>query len=174
MTLTGGLHWLQWGSVGESGDEWIAMPLTGTYPRTLDDKRRIALPRRLKDDLHADDGTVLFLAPGVDRSLSLYTSQGFETQAALLAHRSPNDASVRAYQRLFYGQAERVDLDKQARFCIPDRLADFAGLERDVVLLGVHDHVELWDQRLWEQYFAQQAPAFDRIAGEAYGASAPQ
>ena len=76
-------------------------------------------------------------------------------------------AGVRDYMRLFYARAERVDIDAQSRIRLPDRLKTFAELDREVVLLGVNDHVELWDAGRWDKYVGDLNPQFDAIAEQA-------
>ena len=70
--------------------------------------------------------------------------------------------------RLYYSQAEEVELDTQGRIRIPERLAVFAGVSQEVILLGVHDHVEIWDQSAWENFLATHSAEFDRLASEAF------
>ena len=144
------------------------MPLTGTYQRSLDEKRRVAVPKRLREDFGTEEIKYLYIAPGTDRSLSLYSTEGFEAFAKKLSERSPTREDVRSYLRLFYAQAERVDVDQQGRIRIPDRLAEFAQLQREVVLLGVHDHAEIWDVETWNQFIAARAPQFDEMAARAF------
>ena len=75
---------------------------------------------------------------------------------------------MRNYLRLYYSQAERVELDGQGRIRLPERLVQFGNLKQDVVLLGVHDHVEIWDKELWERFLAAHGPEFDQLATEAF------
>lgn len=140
------------------------MPLTGTYLRTLDDKRRVAVPKRLRDDFGEANLEYLYVAPGTDRSLVVYGPQGF----AQLSARWSGKETHQNYLRLFFASAERVDLDGQGRIRIPDRLADHAGLSRDAYLIGVQDHAELWDKAVWEAFSGALAADFDRLAREAY------
>ncbi len=147
---------------------WWSMPLTGTYARNLDDKHRLAIPKRLCDDFCEIDLKSLFIAPGVSRSLTLYSPAGFERLSRKLARKPANPAQRRTYTRLFYSAAERVELDAQGRVRIPERLVEFAGLERDVVLLGVLDHVEIWDAAIWNKFAVEQNLAFDEIADQAW------
>lgn len=144
------------------------MPLTGTYQRSLDEKRRVAVPKRLREDFGLPEVKHLYVAPGTDGSLSLYSTEEFENFAKKLSERSPNREDVRSYLRLFYAQAERVDFDQQGRIRIPDRLADFAKLQREVVLLGVHDHAEIWNAETWNQFIAARVPQFDEMAARAF------
>lgn len=144
------------------------MALTGTYPRNLDEKKRLAVPKRLWDEFGEEELKSLYIAPGMDKSLALYSPTEFEKLANQIAQRPATRADVRTYTRLFYARAEKVDLDTQGRIRIPDRLADLAGLQRDVVLVGVHNHAEIWDAKIWEDYLAAQGPEFDEYASQAF------
>jgi MraZ protein len=75
---------------------------------------------------------------------------------------------VRAFLRLFYAQAQQVDLDSQGRVRIPAELAVFAGLDKEIVLLGVQDHLEVWAAEQWRNYLAQKQPHYDEIAETAF------
>lgn len=144
--------------------------LTGTYTRTLDEKQRLAVPKRLRVQFSASgkEPESLFIAPETEHSLGLYSPESFESLANRLAERSSNRAEVRNYLRLFYSRAERVDLDSQGRIRIPERLVEYAQLTRDVMLLGVHDHAELWDKELWEQFLGRHSADFDEMASRAF------
>jgi MraZ protein len=142
------------------------MLLTGTHPRTLDDKKRLALPRRVREQL--GDPHTLFVTPGPDQCLWLYTQDGLERLAEKLDRSPAADAEVRVFRRLYFAQTEAVDVDRNGRVLIPDRLAQFAGLQHDVVLIGVRDHLELWDAQRWQQYLATNAPRFDAVAEGAF------
>jgi len=144
------------------------MALTGTYPRTLDEKKRLAVPKGLREEFGESDLTSLYVAPGTDRSLSLYSPAAFDRLARKIARQPVNRSNVRNYIRLFYARADKVDLDAQGRIRLPDRLVELAGLQRDVVLLGVHDHAEIWDAAAWEQFLATHSPEFDEIAAQAF------
>lgn len=139
------------------------MPLTGTYLRTLDNKLRLAVPKRLREDFGEGDLKHLYIAPGTDRCLVLYGPQAFQR----LAERFCNNIQQN-YLRLFYSSAERVDLDGQARIRVPDRLAAYARLQHEAYLLGVQDHAELWDKSTWEEFTARWTPNFDQLAHDAF------
>ena len=142
------------------------MLLTGTHPRTLDDKKRLALPKRVREQL--GDIEQLFVTPSTDQSLSLYDPHGLENLAARLDQTPATDSEARVFRRLFFAQMEAVDVDNNGRILIPERLVEFAGLEHEVVLVGVRDHLELWDARKWQEYLAQHGPRFDAVAEGAF------
>ena len=142
------------------------MLLTGTHPRTLDDKKRMALPKRVRELLQ--DPETLYVTPGPDQSLWLYTQKGLEQLSEKLDQTPATDAEARVFRRLYFAQTEAVDVDKSGRVLIPDRLVQFAGLKHEVVLLGVRDHLELWDAQRWQAYLTQHAPRFDAVAESAF------
>ena len=151
------------------------MALTGTFERSLDDKSRIAVPKTLREEFtsalmaSAEEVIQLYVAPGQDKSLSLYSKAGFEELAQKLASSSSNRAEVLNFQRLLFSRAEKVDLDGQGRIRIPERLAEFAQLKRDVMLLGVQDHAEIWDKAVWTEFEQRHAARFDEMAQAAFG-----
>lgn len=143
------------------------MPLTGTYLRSLDEKRRVAVPKRLREEFGGDEVTHLYIAPGTERSLVLYSPREFERLAARLEGSSTQES----YIRLFYASAERLDLDGQSRVRVPDRLAEFARLDREVYLLGVQNHAELWDKTTWDEFSSRMNDDFDHLAKAAWKVS---
>jgi MraZ protein len=143
------------------------MLLTGTHPRTLDDKKRLALPKRVREQL-GDNLDTLYVTPGPDQCLWLFTRADLERLAEKLDQAPAADAEARVFRRLYFAQTEAVDVDRSGRILLPERLVQFANLRHDVVLLGVRDHLELWDQERWQNYLTQHAPQFDAVAESAF------
>lgn len=146
------------------------MMLTGTYARSLDDKLRFAVPKRIRDVMLTPESSALYLAPGTDHSLMVYGEMEFERMAEQLGRSSPTAADVRAFSRLFYARAERVELDGQGRLRLPAELARLASIGREIVLLGVRDHLEIWDVESWRRYHEEMQPHYDSIAESAFAA----
>ena len=142
------------------------MLLTGTHPRTLDDKKRLALPKRIREQV--GEVAQLFVTPGPDQTLWIYTKDELERLSAKLDETPATDSEARVFRRLFFAQMEEVDLDGSSRILIPDRLFQFAGLEHEVVMLGVRDHLELWDQARWQSFLKRHEKKFDKVAEEAF------
>lgn len=143
------------------------MALTGTFERVIDDKLRLAVPKPLKEAFAVSGADELFLAPGNEGCLSIYSTEGFEKYAHRLTNVSPGRANVRNFLRLFYARAERVVLDKQARIRIPERLMKHANLQQEAVILGVNDHAEIWDKTIWEQFLTDNSEQYDDLTTEA-------
>ena len=144
------------------------MLLTGTFPRTFDEKLRIALPKPVRDELKIEEGSVLYVTPGTDGSLAIYSPAVLEQLAARLAQSSPTGQDVRTFGRLFYAQAFRADVDKQGRVRFSQELVTLAGVTKEAVLVGAGDHLELWDKNRWAAYLAQHQPRYDQIAEAAF------
>ncbi len=145
------------------------MSLTGTYHRTVDEKQRLAVPKKLKEALLLETEYTVYVAPETDRALTLYSGHEFDRRATRLVELSAQRTEVRNYQRLYYSQAEQVELDAQGRIRLPERLMEFAGIEQEVVLLGVHDHIEIWDRIRWGDFLQQHSAEFDKMSTAALG-----
>ncbi len=142
------------------------MLLTGTHPRTLDEKKRLPLPRRVREQL--GDIARLYVSQGQDQCLGLYSPSEMERLAAKIDQAPATDQEVRVFRRLFFPSMEAVDIDRAGRILIPDRLLQLAGLRHEVILLGVQDHLELWDAARWQHYLDENASRFDAAAEGAF------
>ena len=105
----------------------------------------MAIPAKFRDPL----GARVVVTRGVDRCLSLYPMPAWERLAEQVAALSIGDADARAFKRLVFGEAADVDLDGQGRVLLPPELRLYAGIERDVVVVGVHGSIELWSPERW-------------------------
>ena len=149
------------------------MFLTGKYRRSLDEKHRVAIPKMLRESVGGDAGRSLFVAPGTDGSLAIYPHAAFEGLAERLARNSPTGRDVRDFSRLFYSQAKSTKIDQQGRLRLPSELVAWAGLTGEIVLLGVQDHLEVWQPAAWETYAAERRDRYDQIAEAALGPAPP-
>ncbi len=145
------------------------MLLTGTFSRSIDQKFRVAIPKRLREALACGRGGILYVAPSTDRSLAIYTEESFGQVAERLKRSSPTEQHVRAFTRLFFAAAQQVELDAQGRIRIPSELVQLAALQKEVILLGVQDHLEVWSSERWQAYLADKQAHFDEIAEAAFG-----
>jgi MraZ protein len=144
------------------------MVLTGSFARTLDEKLRVAIPKELRDAARLSAGGVVYAAPGTDGSLALYPEDSFSQLADRLSAGSPTAPDSRDFSRLFFAAARRLEVDGQGRVRIPVELATRAGLTKDAVLVGVRQHMELWDQERWAVYLREKTPQYDTLAAAAF------
>ena len=135
--------------------------LLGEYEHTLDDKNRLTLPARFRQAFA--EGIVV--TRGIDGCLHAYTPDDW---AALvggnLATLNPLSKEGRRMQRFFYSGAAETELDKQGRVGLPAALLQHAKLERDVVVAGVHDHLEIWDRDAWRRELAEVEGSAEHVA----------
>src|SRR5882724_6457548 len=103
------------------------MLLTGTHPRTLDAKKRLTLPKRVREQL--GEVSQLFITPATEPSLWILTLAELERMSERLDQAPMADADSQVFRRLFFAQMEAVDLDRVGRILIPDRLLQFAGIQ---------------------------------------------
>ena len=125
--------------------------LTGTHAYQLDQKGRISLPAKLRAALTGGG----FLTVGQEDCLYLFPREQWERAAALVPDVPAADGTERAWARMFFPFADEVDLDSQGRMVVPQRLRGQAAIEREVVVLGVGDHIELWNPDVWDRYQQQ-------------------
>ena len=139
------------------------MLLTGSYRRTLDDKLRVAVPKQLRDALGFPGKTSLFITPGTDRALAIYTAEVLEQLGRSLDKLSPAAKEAREFSRLLYAQAQPAEVDRQGRMRIPPELAKLAGVQTEVVIIGVRDRIELWDATAWDAFLEKAQPSYDDL-----------
>jgi MraZ protein len=135
----------------------VVLPLTGTFPCNLDDKNVMTLPKAIRDQLGGSD-TVL-ISPGPDKCLWLTNQAHLERLAQRLEQSPAREVDVRVFKRLYFAQTEKTALTADGRVAVSERLAQFAGLHQEVVLVGIDDHFELWDAGRWRQYTQQKSAA---------------
>jgi transcriptional regulator MraZ len=135
--------------------------LLGEYEHTLDDKNRLTLPARFRQAFA--EGIVV--TRGIDGCLHAYTRPEWDTLVrGSLATLNPLSKEGRRMQRFFFSGAAETELDKQGRVGLPAALLQHAKLERDVVVAGVHDHLEIWDRDAWRRELAEVEGSAEHVA----------
>jgi MraZ protein len=135
--------------------------LLGEYEHTLDDKNRLTLPARFRQAFA--DGIVV--TRGMDGCLYAYTSGDWGALVrSRLATLDPLSQEGRRMQRFFFSGAAETELDKQGRVGLPAALLQHAKLGRDVVVAGVHDHLEIWDRDAWRRELAEVEGSAEHVA----------
>jgi len=134
----------------------------GTHTPRLDDKGRVILPARFREDLSAG----LVITKGQERCLVVWPMVAFRDYAARLRAASPTQEGPRRYSRVFFASAQDENLDKQGRITIPPSLREYAGLTRDLVVVGADTRLEIWDAEAWQAYLEASDDAFAELDGE--------
>lgn len=120
----------------------------GEYNHNLDDKGRVAVPAKFRALLKG--GAVV--TRGLDNCLFLYTKKEWQELAAKLAKLPISQANTRAFARLMLAGAMDVTFDNQGRITLPEYLRKFAGLNKNLIIAGLYDRLEIWDEVAWDKY----------------------
>lgn len=134
--------------------------LLGEFNHSIDEKGRLIIPARLRDDL----GENFVICNGLEGCLFVYSQEEWSKFVAELETLPRMSKDARIYKRYFFGSASEGTFDKQGRVLVPTPLRKAANLEKDVVLVGVLDHVEIWDKTLWEEQSIVSEEELDAIA----------
>lgn len=132
----------------------------GEFQHVVDDKGRMAIPVKFRKELVR--GAIV--TKGLDRCLFVYPIKEWKALAEKTAALPFNRANNRAFARLMLGGAMDVAADRQGRVVIPDYLRKYAGLKKDVVVIGLYERIEIWDKAAWEKYKAKTEKDSNRIA----------
>ena len=132
----------------------------GEYLHTIDAKGRLILPAKFRDAL----GDVFVVTKGLDKCLFVYGKDEWAILEEKLKQLPLAKAEARAFVRFFFAGAAEVECDKQGRVLVPANLRDYALLDKDVIILGVSNRVEIWSKASWDEYSEQISPTVASIA----------
>ena len=142
--------------------------LTGEYEGTLDEKNRLFVSNKIRNQIDSDEhGSSFYLTLGVNGVLCLYPEKNFQ-QIALAESPgtvAPDEAVV--FERMSFALANKVELDRQGRLLVSDRIRKRAQLGNSIMLVGVRDHVELWNRQDWERYLSDHFSQFQQQSMQA-------
>lgn len=132
----------------------------GEYQHSLDAKGRVILPSAFRGLIQ--DGCVL--TKGLDACLAVYPTEEWQRISDRLSESSRSNRKVRDFLRVWYASARREVPDKQGRITLPEQLRGYAGLERDVTIIGAGDRAEIWDRQRWERMSADAERAYSDLS----------
>lgn len=132
----------------------------GEYSHNLDEKGRLAVPKKFRADL--SQGAVV--TRGLDSCLFLYTKSEWAKLAEKLAQLPFSQSNTRAFARLMLAGAMDVEVDAQGRIILPPYLRTYAGLQKSVVVAGLYTRLEIWDEAKWKSYTATAESGSTEIA----------
>lgn len=142
--------------------------LIGQFNHTIDDKNRLSLPAKFRQEM----GKKVVITPGLDSCLFIFTMKQWETISERLSvnENSMLQADNRGFNRYLLGGAVEVEVDAVGRMLVPEYLRERAKLDQKVVFIGVRDRVELWGEAAWNSYrqvVEQKADALAEKLGQA-------
>ena len=133
---------------GISSRLWLNSMFIGEYSYSIDDKKRLAIPAKMRLSL----GKKAVITRGLDNCLSLYPVKDWGKLVEKISKLPLSGADARGFARLMLTGAMEVNLDSLGRILIPDFLKEYASLKKKVVIAGVNDRLEIWDENKWKEY----------------------
>jgi MraZ protein len=142
--------------------------LTGEYTHVVDNKGRVLVSNKLRNQIDSEQhGSNFYLVLGANGVLCLYPERYFE-QVVLAANSqsvAPDEAV--AFERMAFSLASKVELDNQGRLLLNEKLRKRADLKDNITLVGVRDHIELWNSESWEQYMSDHMQQYQKQMSQA-------
>ena len=142
--------------------------LTGEYQHVVDNKSRVLISTRLRNQIDVDEhGSNFYLVLGANGILCLYPERYFEQIALAVAPGTTAPDEAVTFERMSFALASKVELDNQGRLLLNERLRKRAGLKDNITLVGVRDHIELWNSESWEQFLTDHMPQYQKQMSQA-------
>ena len=142
--------------------------LTGEYQHVIDSKSRVLISNKLRSQIDSDEhGSNFYLVLGANGILCLYPEKYFEQIVLAVAPGTTAPDETVAFERMSFALASKVELDAQGRLLINDRLRKRAGLKDQITLVGVRDHIEIWNNKNWEQYLDDNMAQYQKQMSQA-------
>jgi len=132
----------------------------GEFQHNIDDKGRIIIPVKFRDEL----GDVFIITRGLDKALFVYPLSEWQQIEQKLKSLPFTKADARKFTRFFFSGAIESEIDKQGRVIIPNNLRGYAFLTKECVVIGVSNRIEIWDKNYWESYYQDSEDSFNDIA----------
>jgi MraZ protein len=134
--------------------------LLGQHDHSLDEKNRLTLPARLREQL----GDRVVVTVGLDGCLEAYAQEDWDRMAGRIRELDSLSRESRLMRRHFFAQAVPAELDRQGRLVLPASLLEAAGIEREVTIAGVHDYLEIWDRAKWREHLREVEGSAEHVA----------
>jgi len=142
--------------------------LTGEYEHVVDNKSRVLISNKLRSQIDCDEhGSNFYLVLGSNGILCLYPEKYFEQIILTVTGNTVAPDEAVAFERMTFALASKVELDAQGRLLLNERLRKRAGLKEKITLVGVRDHIELWNSENWERYLADNMDQYQKQTSQA-------
>ena len=140
--------------------EKVVKMFFGSFAHTLDEKGRLMIPRKMREEL----GFKVYIMKGFDGSLSIYTVERYQKLAEEFYNLPFTQQRNRDYLRVQFASTYEIDVDKLGRLQLPTALLTKFNISRNVIVLGIGDHIELWDAKKYEEYESGVVENFEKNA----------
>ncbi len=136
----------------------------GEHEHTIDRKGRLIVPSRFREVMKEHYVERFVITRGLDRCLFLFPEDEWRAQENRFRSLSFTKQEARRFNRFYFSGAVELTCDRQGRVLIPQYLKDFAGIKRDVVMVGISNRIEIWDKDEWRKFYVQFKESYEEIA----------
>ncbi|MEK6715262.1 MAG: division/cell wall cluster transcriptional repressor MraZ [Candidatus Omnitrophota bacterium] len=136
----------------------------GEYQHTIDRKGRIILPAKFREAAKSNFIEKFFVTRGLDKCLFMFAEDEWKNQEQKFKSMPFTKQEARRFNRMYFSGAQELIPDKQGRILLPQYLKEFAGIKRDIVIIGVANRIEIWDKNLWQEFYKTAQEGFEEIA----------
>ena len=140
----------------------------GEFNHNLDRKGRIILPAKFRDACKENAVESFFITRGLDKCIFMFSEGEWRSQEQKFKATSFTKQESRSFNRMFFAGAVDVRPDRQGRFIVPTYLKDYANIKREVIVIGVSNRIEIWDQKSWQEFYSKSSGTFEQIAENLY------
>jgi MraZ protein len=151
--------------VKQSGRKWGALiMLMGEYHHNIDEKSRLIIPSKFRSEL----GDRFVITKGLDRCLFVYSEEEWNKLVARVSNLQFTKKNVRAFERAFIGGASTIEFDKQGRINITSPLVHYANIQKECVIIGVNERLEIWASDEFDNYMKENEKSLEEITEDIF------
>ncbi|MDP2905633.1 MAG: division/cell wall cluster transcriptional repressor MraZ [Candidatus Omnitrophota bacterium] len=136
----------------------------GEFSHSIDRKGRLIMPAKFREAAKANFIEKFFLTRGLDKCLFMFSEEEWRSQENKFKALSFTKQQARTFNRLYFSGAMDATADRQGRILLPQYLKDFAGIKKDVVIVGVSNRIEIWAKDLWLEFYGNSRQSYEEIA----------
>ena len=146
--------------MADCGEKWGISMFIGEYHHSVDDKGRLIIPSKFRDEL----GTKFIITRGIENCLFVYSMESWEKIVNKLETLPFTKKDARAFIRFFLSGASEAEFDKQGRINITSPLSSYANIDKECIIIGTGDRLEIWSEELWNEFFTSAKDSMSDIA----------
>jgi len=136
----------------------------GEYYHQLDRKGRLVLPAKIREAAKNNFVDKFFITRGLDKCLFMLSEDEWKSQEQKFKAMPFTNSESRKFNRIYFSGAAEITFDSQGRILIPSYLKEFAGISRDVIIIGVSNRIEIWAKDVWNEFYSSSRDAFEEIS----------
>lgn len=136
----------------------------GEYLHSIDRKGRLILPSKLREIAKGNFIEKFFVTRGLDKCLFMFTEEEWKTQEQKFKSMPFTGQEARIFNRLYFSGATEVNPDNQGRILLPQYLKDFADINKEVMIVGVSNRIEIWSRQKWQEFYKNWQSSFEEIS----------